>query len=417
MNSEVVIEVKNISKNFKIFKDKGFTIKEKLLFKNRREYEERVVLDNISFSINKGQAVGLIGKNGCGKSTILKLLSRILYPNSGSIEMVGRVSALIELGAGFHPDMTGRENIFINASIFGLTRKEIEQRLEDIIKFSELEKFIDNPVRTYSSGMYMRLAFSVAINVDANILLIDEILAVGDINFQSKCFKKLKEIKEKGATIIIVSHSMEQIEQICDRSIWIDNGRIQKDGTPIEVHSKYMKYMSELELNSWDRESLKKAKKIIDKEEIGYWSNGEKLRWGNQKAVIKNTYLVDSKNQKVEVIKSGDFIKLCIKYDLYEQIDDAIFGIGIYRIDGVQCYGTNTRIEKFPMINLKKSGIVELEFTSFNLLSGKYVFDVTIEMGVGIAVDYYKKAIECVVYSDIMDAGIVRLEHKWNIKH
>ena len=200
-NEENAIEVRDVTKTFKVYYDKGTELKEKLLFWKRNRYENRVVLDHISFEVKKGEAIGLVGKNGCGKSTTLKMLTRIIYPNSGEIEMCGRVSSLIELGAGFHPDMSGRENIYTNAAIFGLTKKEIDERLEEIIAFSELEEFIDNPVRTYSSGMYTRLAFSVAINVDADILLIDEILAVGDANFQAKCFNKLREIKASGTTM------------------------------------------------------------------------------------------------------------------------------------------------------------------------------------------------------------------------
>lgn len=214
--NEIAIDVNNITKSFKVFLDKGSQLKERLLFRKRSRYEERKVLRGISFQVRKGEAIGLIGHNGCGKSTTLKLLTRIMYPDSGTITMNGRVSSLIELGAGFHPDMSGRENIYTNAAIFGLTKHEIDARLDKIVEFSELEEFIDNPVRTYSSGMYMRLAFSVAINVDADILLIDEILAVGDANFQAKCFNKLREIKSKGTTIVIVSHSLGQIEQICD---------------------------------------------------------------------------------------------------------------------------------------------------------------------------------------------------------
>lgn len=175
-------------------------LKERIIFANRNKYEKRQILNGISFDIPKGQAVGLIGRNGCGKSTTLKMLTKILKPNAGEVEVNGRVSSLIELGAGFHPDMTGRENIYINATIFGLDKEEIDARLDDIIRFSELEDYIDNPVRTYSSGMYMRLAFAVAINVNADVLLIDEILAVGDVSFQKKCFERLKEIKEEGTT-------------------------------------------------------------------------------------------------------------------------------------------------------------------------------------------------------------------------
>ncbi len=243
MNPENSIEVKDIKKSFKVYFDKSNQLKERVLFWNRNRYERRNVLKGISFNVKKGEAIGLIGHNGCGKSTTLKLLTKIMYPDSGTIEMKGRVSALIELGAGFHPDMSGRENIYTNAAIFGLTKKEIDKKVDDIIAFSELQEFIDNPVRTYSSGMYMRLAFAVAINVDADILLIDEILAVGDAAFQKKCFDRLKEIKRQGTTIVIVSHSLGQIEEICERSIWIDNGLIRAEGSPVSVHSQYLRFM------------------------------------------------------------------------------------------------------------------------------------------------------------------------------
>jgi ABC-type polysaccharide/polyol phosphate transport system ATPase subunit len=239
------IEVKNVSKKFKLYHDKSQTLKERLLFRKRnKKFEELWVLKNISFSLYKGEAVGIVGENGSGKSTMLKLLSRIIFPDSGEVTVKGRVSSLIELGAGFHPDMSGRENIYTNAAIFGLTKKEIDARLQDIIDFSELQAFIDSPVRTYSSGMYMRLAFSVAIHVSADILLIDEILAVGDSAFQQKCFERLLDIKAAGTTIIIVSHSLAQIERICDRSIWLFDGEIKTEGPPTEVHAQYMAYMA-----------------------------------------------------------------------------------------------------------------------------------------------------------------------------
>ena len=215
------IEVKDVAKQFKIYYDKSSTLKERLLFKNRNHYESRWALKDISFDVGQGEAVGLVGENGCGKSTTLKLLSRILFPDRGTIAINGRVSCLIELGAGFHPDMNGIENIYLNAAMFGIGRKETAKRLDEIIAFSELEPFIENPIRTYSSGMYMRLAFAVAINVSADVLLIDEILAVGDMNFQEKCLAKLREIKGRGTTIVLVSHSLGQIEAFCDRSIWI----------------------------------------------------------------------------------------------------------------------------------------------------------------------------------------------------
>lgn len=243
VSETITISVQDVRKSFKVYFDKGNMLKERILFPDRSRYERREVLRGISFECHKGEAVGIIGKNGCGKSTTLKLLSRILRPDEGNIMINGRVSSLIELGAGFHMDMTGRENIYINAAIFGLKKKEINARLDEIIGFSGLGDYMDNPVRTYSSGMYMRLAFSVAINVNADILLVDEILAVGDVNFQRKCFDKLREIKESGTTIVIVSHSMEQLYEICDRLIWIDNGLVRMDGETRETAGAYLDEM------------------------------------------------------------------------------------------------------------------------------------------------------------------------------
>ena len=240
-SNENAIEVRNVTKSFKLFYDKPTTLKERLVFWNRKKAEKRTVLKNINLDIKKGETVALIGTNGSGKSTLLKLMTKIIYPTKGSLITHGKLTSLLELGAGFHPDFTGRENIYFNASIFGLTREEIEKRVDDIIEFSELKDFIDSPIRTYSSGMYMRLAFSVAINVDAEILLIDEILAVGDNHFQEKCFAKLHELKESDKTIVIVTHNLDQVKKLCTRAIWIYNGEVHMDGKPKEVIDEYMK--------------------------------------------------------------------------------------------------------------------------------------------------------------------------------
>ena len=241
-NKDYAIKVENVTKKFKIYYDKANTLKERLVFwKKKNNSEDRTVLKNIDLNIKKGETVALIGVNGSGKSTLLKLMTKIIYPTKGNIITNGKLTSLLELGAGFHDDFTGRENIYFNASIFGLTHSEIDKRINDIIKFSELEEFIDNPVRTYSSGMYMRLAFSVAINVDADILLIDEILAVGDQHFQDKCFNKLKELRDSDKTIVIVSHSLDSIRKLCTRGVWINEGKVRMDGDINEVVDEYLK--------------------------------------------------------------------------------------------------------------------------------------------------------------------------------
>ena len=236
-----VIKIRNLYKDFKINTDKPRTLKERLLFFRRNKVERITILKDINLDIKKGETVALIGTNGSGKSTLLKLMTKIIYPTKGTIKTYGKLTSLLELGAGFHPDFTGRENIYFNAAIFGLTKPEIEKRLDQIIEFAELGDFIDNPVRTYSSGMYMRLAFSIAINVDAEILLIDEILAVGDQHFQDKCFAKLEELKKSDKTIVIVTHNLDQVKNLCDRAIWIKDGVVEMDGKPKEVVEKYLK--------------------------------------------------------------------------------------------------------------------------------------------------------------------------------
>ena len=221
------IIVNNVSKIFYVFMDKANSLKEKMLFWKRNKRETR--------------EVALIGVNGSGKSTLLKLMTKIIYPTKGEIVTNGKLTSLLELGAGFHPDFSGRENIYFNASIFGLTKKQIDARLEEIIEFSELRDFIDNPVRTYSSGMFMRLAFAVAINVDADILLVDEILSVGDQHFQEKCLNKMKELKAQGKTMVFVTHSLGSARELCDRAVWLNKGHIQLDGNVNEVIDEYLK--------------------------------------------------------------------------------------------------------------------------------------------------------------------------------
>ena len=416
------IEVKDVRKKFKVYLDKGSQLKERLLFRNRNRYEERWVLNGVSFDIKQGEAVGLIGHNGCGKSTTLKLLTRIMYPDSGTIEMKGRVSSLIELGAGFHPDMSGRENIYTNASIFGLSKKEIDERIDDIIEFSEMEPFLDNPVRTYSSGMYMRLAFSVAINVNADILLIDEILAVGDVNFQAKCFNKLREIKAQGTTIVIVSHSMGQIEQICDRCIWSHDGQIKGEGIPRDIDKDYLDFMGQKRQEMVEEAERKEAEKQeLEQEEItveeaeAKEEEKEAKRWGNGRARFREIYMSGTKRDKQSVFETEERVCIHMKYKLKQKVEDAVFGIGIFRDDGIQCYGTNTRIEQFERFDLTSDGEVIVNLERLALLPGRYTLDVAIESDMATPVDYYKAAYTFEVYSSVTDVGVFRIEHNWEV--
>lgn len=242
----IAAEVKDVWKKFRLYHDRAYSLKERVIFWGRQKAEDFWALKGINLTVPKGSTVGLIGRNGSGKSTLLKIISRILYPTKGEVKVNGRVSTLLELGAGFHPDFTGRENIFLNASILGLTRKETKERLEDIVSFAELGDFLDNPVRNYSSGMYMRLGFAVAVHVDPEILLIDEVLAVGDLAFQEKCLAKIKELQKRGTTIIFVTHSPQQVEELCDLAVWLDRGEIKMQGPAKEVVRAYGEFMGSL---------------------------------------------------------------------------------------------------------------------------------------------------------------------------
>lgn len=419
--NETVIDVKNITKKFKIYMDKGSQLKERLLFRKRNRYEEREVLKGISFQVKKGEAVGLIGHNGCGKSTTLKLLTKIMYPDSGEITMKGRISSLIELGAGFHPDMSGRENIYTNASIFGLTKKEIDARLDEIIAFSELEEFIDNPVRTYSSGMYMRLAFSVAINVDADILLIDEILAVGDTNFQTKCFNRLRELKAKGMTIIIVTHDLSTIEKFCDRSIWINKGLIVREGRSDEVVDAYFSFMNQKRVESepvlskesetTDETAETETENSSDNNEIDYSAN----RFGLKYVEIKKAEMINSENKDVRIFRTGEKFSIKIHYHVNRPLDDYIFGFGFYTLEGECLYGNNTQIDRIKVNTRNTDGTVYADIERLPLLAGKYVLNVAVVDSDGTPMDFYRNYCEFEVVSEDRSTGYFSINHKWRI--
>lgn len=434
-SQDVAIEVSGVKKKFRSYQDKAVSLKERFVNPSRSKHEDIMVLDGISFQVCKGEAVGLIGKNGCGKSTTLKLLTRILHPNEGQIRINGRVSSLIELGAGFHPDMTGRENIYTNASIFGITRKEVDRRLEDIIRFSELEEFIDNPVRTYSSGMYMRLAFAVAINVDADVLLIDEILAVGDSAFQKKCFEKLKSIKENGTTIVIVSHSMEQMYRICDRLIWIENGRIKKDGVPRFVGEEYLAEMEgrrlrrkELEVEQEEEErkqnedetegvveNKKQQKETATSLPAFCWKGAHQV--GDGRIRLTDAYILDATGAKATSIGIRQKFQVVYHYCAELVGEKVNFVISFTREDGIYCFGTGSVSgghKKEPYLS-EKSGIVMLSFETNNLQEGIYRIDLGIQGFGGAVFDYIYSALELKIDGDEekAQAGIVNMSRKW----
>ncbi len=421
----VAIRVENITKRFKVYLDKGVYLKERVLFKNRNRYEERNVLRGISFEVKKGEAIGLIGENGCGKSTTLKLLSRIMYPDSGKIEINGRVSALIELGAGFHPDMSGRENIYTNAAIFGLSKGEIDRRLQTIIDFSELGDYIDNPVRTYSSGMYMRLAFSVAINVDADVLLIDEILAVGDMAFQAKCFNKLREIKNRGTTIVIVSHSLAQIEQICERSYWISEGKIREQGAPRDVHPLYMDYMShkgqgidggaktDVSAETLAPASAEAMEQPAPETPVEPVQPEAKKRWGSGEATMQSVQVLDRDGNERTNFAPNEPITVRIAYTAQRMLPDSVVGIAIYKSDQTFMYGTNSLIDTSQPVKLQRQGTIDLVIDSLPVANGCYTIDLALHRPDGFNFDFWREICTINIAGKVNPPGLIYLPHLW----
>ncbi|MCP4402935.1 MAG: ABC transporter ATP-binding protein [bacterium] len=415
------IKVENATKSFRLktrYKQSG-TLKSSLVnwFKGERIAQKPQTfwaLKGVSFEVPKGTTLGIIGSNGSGKSTLLKLLTGIHRPTSGAVSTNGRISALIELGAGFHPEFTGRENIFINGIILGLSRKEIQEKLEDIIRFSELEDFIDNPVKTYSSGMYMRLAFSIAAAVDPEILLIDEILAVGDANFQRKCQNKLNTFKADGKTIVLVTHDLGALEKHCDRVIWLDHGELQAYGDVQSVVQMYLEHVADQQ-----RSQLIE----IHEEELSSSSSDDipvktsrKRRWGSGEVEINSVEFYNGGKEPTYLFKTGDNMTIEIIYKAYNPVYEPVFGLGIFRDDETYCYGTNTHIEKINIPRIEGEGKVKFCIDQLNLTEGKYFLDLAVHLEDGTPFDYQTRAYSFEVMSMIKDLGVYRPIHRWEFE-
>lgn len=426
---ETIISINNVSKAFKIFKDKPLTAKEKILRLRSNDYSSFYALKNVSLDIKRGETIGLIGHNGCGKSTLLKLITKILYPDKGEITVKGRISSLIELGAGFHPDFTGRENIYINASIFGLSKREIDSKIDEIIQFSELGEFIENPVRTYSSGMYMRLAFSVAVNVQPEILLIDEILAVGDSNFQKKCLNKIKGFKEDGATIIIVAHDLGTLEKICDKIVWLDHGEVIEVGVADKVINAYSQFMnkqfvlkkeeefkSEISNSNAIEKRCEDLNEVVELIETDENKFSDDIRWGSKDVVITSARILNNKNESTNVIEANTSFAIEIDYKVNKPQQEYIFGMGIYTSEEkLLVYGNNTQIDKHKIQKLNNSGTIRFKVDNCNLLTGTYKLNVAVVDGDHLALDFIKYYMDFQVVSNDKSVGLISIDHCWEI--
>jgi lipopolysaccharide transport system ATP-binding protein len=368
-------------------------------------------LKDVTFAVPSGHTLGIIGRNGSGKSTLLKLLAGIYRPDYGKIVVHGKVGALLELGAGFHPEFSGRENILINGIVLGLSKREVRQRLDDIIRFAELEGFIDEPVKTYSVGMYMRLGFSVAVHADPDVLLVDEILAVGDEGFFQKCYDKLAAFRRRGKTIILVSHDLNTVSRWCDTVVWLENGSVQDQGMPQRVVDLYRQHVAAQEAEVAVGEHLRIAEEVRQAPEVETAN-----RWGSREVEIVAVKMFHSSGQERYVYQSGESVRVVIHYRVHRPVPDTAFGIALMRSDGLWCYGTNTAVEELLLPPLGEEGDVEVLLERLDFVAGTYYFDVAVHALDGYPYDYHHGLYSFAVKSDLQEIGVCRIPHSWTIK-
>jgi len=378
------------------------------LFHSLRPDEIVTALDDVTLSVEKGQTFGVIGENGSGKSTLLKLIAGIAKPTRGQVRTQGKISALIELGAGFHPEITGRENIFINGIMLGLTKKEISAKFDDIVAFAELEEFIDAPVKTYSSGMYMRLGFAIAINVNPEILLIDEVLAVGDAAFVPRCLDRIDDFRRRQKTILFVSHDLSTVGKICDRVAWLKNGRVQLIGEGVRVVDAYLQDVAEKQERSFERRQQEQPAEPTGQDER------RENRWGKREIEIARVVLKNIRGEEKHVFSPEESLAIEMDVIAHEPADDFVFGIGVFNSQGICCYGTNTHIEDYEPVSLRGEGRVVCRIDKLSLINGTYYLDVAVHKRDGYPYDYHRNLYSFLVSSTCKDVGIGRLDHGWS---
>ena len=376
-------------------------------------------LDGVSFEVPKGCTFGVIGENGSGKSTLLKLLAGITKPTTGRLDVDGRISALIELGAGFHPEISGRENVAINGIMLGLSRHEVAQRFDEIVDFAELRPFIDAPVKTYSSGMYMRLGFAVAIHVNPDVLLIDEVLAVGDEGFTRKCLDKIGEFRRHGRTIVIVSHSLNLVERMCDEVLWLRHGKTVEQGDPKRVVDAYLIYVAGGEEALLSREhgqapgagETPAPPPPAAQEQPQRYQEG---RWGSREVEMLSVSLRDGRDRERHVYVPGESLSIVMQVRAQKEVKDFVFGVGIFTADGVSVYGTNTDIEDFAPQALDGPAEVRFRIEALSLVEGTYLVDVAAHRKDGTPYDYHRGLYSFRVKSRVKDVGVHRPAHAWS---
>jgi ABC-type polysaccharide/polyol phosphate transport system ATPase subunit len=399
------------------------------LIKELRPEDTFAALKGVSFKVPAGSTFAIIGRNGSGKSTLLKCVAGISKPTTGTIAVKGRISALIELGAGFHPEISGRENVFINGIMLGLSKREIARRFDEIVEFAELEEFIDAPVKTYSSGMYMRLGFAVAIHVDPDVLLVDEVLAVGDEGFTHKCLDKFGEFRRRGRTILLVTHSLGLVERFCDEALWIDGGLVRAEGDPRRVIGAYITDVEKAEEKSLAASDARAQEQAAAEDAPPSISSAGDLveavstpddmfrategRWGSREAEITRVTFIGEDGAAGHVFQAGERIAIQLAVRARQPITDFVFGIGIFNADGVCCYGTNTDIAELRPVELSGDGQVDFIIENLDLVEGTYKLDVAVHRRDGYPYDYHRLLYTFRVKSRSKDVGIYRPRHRW----
>jgi ABC-type polysaccharide/polyol phosphate transport system ATPase subunit len=433
------IELFNVSKVYRRYGGKQFaTLKsaflQRSILRELQPSETFPALTDVSFTVPRGSTYGVIGRNGSGKSTALKLVAGITKPTSGTVRVDGRISALIELGAGFHPEISGRENVYINGIMLGLSKRQIQDRFDDIVDFAELREFIDAPVKTYSSGMYMRLGFAVAIHVDPDVLLVDEVLAVGDEGFTHKCLDKFSEFRRRGKTILLVTHSLNLVERFCDEALWLDGGRAMTHGDPKRVVGAYLTAVeaTEEQLLAATTARLVEAASAVhvaDQHRGGAepstppdepvdptstnMFHATEGRWGAREIEITDVQFLGPDETPAHVFHTGQAMSVRVKVRAKQPSDDVVFGIGLFNAEGVCCYGTNTYLEDIRLEGIKGDAEATFAIGSLDLVEGTYKVDVAVHNRDGYPYDYHRLLYTFRVKSRTHDVGIYRPKHTW----